>query len=383
VAPVFFFLFAALGALTPFLSLHYHQIGLSATEIGLLMSVMPFTLLLSQPIFGPMTDRSGHRGRMLGRIVAVVALAAGLVGLADTFWILVAGVALWGFVAAPMIPIADSIALGEVSSSGGSYPRLRLWGSIGFLVTSVLLGQLYTAISLRWAFLAYGLLMLATWYFTRRLPAEGISGKPPSWVQVRQLVQNPYLLLFLVLTGIMQMTQAAHSLFFSLHLEGLGGSRATAGLAWGLGALVEVPVWWVLSTVTRKVGSLPLLTFAGAAYALRWWLYSTTASASAIVWLQLLQGISYAIFMPTAVRVVGDLTPPELRTSGQALLVLVNGGIATIIGTLTAGRVVDAAGTGGLYLMLSYVAFCAGLGFMLLILVRARLERILGVRIGG
>lgn len=59
---VYFFFFGAMGAMTPFLSIYYRNVGLTATEIALLLSVPPIMLFVSQPLFGPMADRSGHRG---------------------------------------------------------------------------------------------------------------------------------------------------------------------------------------------------------------------------------------------------------------------------------------------------------------------------------
>lgn len=367
---VFFLLFGAIGALSPFLSIYYHRLGLSGKETSILMSVMPVLLLFSQPIFGPMTDRSGHRGRMLGRLLLVVAVAGAAVALGTSFWTLLPLIALWSFFNGPLVPIADSIALGEVVKTGVSYPQLRLWGSVGFLIATTLFGQLYKWIDLRWAFLIYGVINLIAWRFSARLPAEGVTSQKPVWPELRRLVTNPYLISFLALCAIIQTTQAAHSVFFARHVEVIGGTAGTAGLAWALAAGTEVPVWWVLGKVTRRTGPLPLMAMAGLVFALRWYLFSIVTDPATLVGLQLLQAFSFAIFMPTAVHVIGEFTQPELRTTGQALLMLVNGGLATVIGTLGAGYLVDLHGTAGLYQRASFVALTAGLGFILLIIAR-------------
>lgn len=368
---VFFLLFGAIGALSPFLSIYYHRLGLSGKETSLLMSVMPVLLLISQPIFGPLTDKSGHRGRMLGALLVVVAATGAAVAIGTSFWTLLPLIAIWSFFSGPLVPIADSIALGEVAKTGVSYPRIRLWGSVGFLIVTTIAGMLYKWIDLRWAFVIYGLLNLVAWRYSRSLPAEGVTQQKPVWPELRRLVTNPYLIIFLLLCAIMQTTQAAHSVFFSRHIEVVGGTAGTAGLAWALAALTEVPVWWVLGRVTKRTGPLPLMAVAGLVFALRWYLYSIATDPAMLVGLQLMQAFSFAIFMPTAVHVIGEFTPPELRTTGQALLMLVNGGLATVIGTLGAGYLVDLHGTAGLYRTVSSVALIGGVGFILLILARA------------
>lgn len=363
---VFFFLFGAIGAMTPFLSLYYRNAGLSGTEISLLLSVTPVLLFISQPVFGPLTDRSGHRGRMLSWLALAVSASALLMAFGSSFWTLLPGVLLWAFFSGPLVPIADSLALGEVVRTGVGYPQLRLWGSVGFVLTTTLCGWLYNGMDLRWAFLFYAVLNLATIIFARRLPAEGIAGGRPIWPALKSLLKNPLLGGFLLLSALLQTTQAAHSSFFSIHVENLGGSTGLIGLAWAIAALTEVPVWLVLSRITRRTGPIILLALASFMYGLRWYLFASAQSPNAILWLQLLHAFSFAIFMPTAVVLVGELVPAEIRTSGQALLVLVNGGIATVVGNVVAGRLVDLAGTGYLYEICAYVAFAATAGFLLL-----------------
>lgn len=363
-AVVFFFMFGAIGALSPYLSLFYKEAGLSAMQISLLMSITPFLLFFSQPIFGPLTDRSGHRGRMLALLLLIVAGTGGVMAFGTSFWTLLPLVALWSFFSGVLVPIGDSIALGEVVRKGVTYPQIRLWGSVGFLIVTTVVGRAYDVISLRWAFPIYALLMAAGWYFARRLPADGVSSQRSVWPALKGLLRNRQMMAFLLLSAVIAMANAAHAAFFSVHLQAIGGTNTQIGYAWALAALMEVPLWLVLGRITKKVGPLPMLAFAGFAFAIRFWLYGATTVPLVLVFLQVLQGLSFAVFMPTAVVFVGEMTGEELRTSGQALLVLVNSGVATILGTLGAGRIVDAYGTAVLYRVAGNVAFVAGVGFV-------------------
>ncbi|HYF96217.1 MAG TPA: MFS transporter [Symbiobacteriaceae bacterium] len=375
-AHVFFFVFGAIGALSPFLALYYKQVGLSATQISVLISMAPILLFLSQPIFGPLTDRSGHRGRVLSGLLLIVTATGGLMWFGQSFWTLLPLVAVWAFFAGAIMPIADSIALGEAVRTGASYPVIRLWGSIGFLLVTVAMGRLYDAVSLKWAFPAYSLLMAIAWYFTRRLPADGVRANRAVWPAVRGLLRNRRLLAVLLLSGIITTANAAHATFFSVHMAAVGGTNNQIGWAWGMAAAVEVPVWMLMGKVTQRIGPLPLLAFSGFAYAVRFWLYGAATSPVALLLLQSLQAATYAIFLPTTVGFVGAMSGEELRTSGQALLVLVNSGIASVLGTMAAGRIVDVYGTEILYYVAGSVALTAGVGFVALMgLLRAR-ERI-------
>ncbi len=41
-----------------------------------------------------------------------------------------------------LLPLAESLTLAHLATSDGHYSRIRLWGSIGFIVASLLLGYL-------------------------------------------------------------------------------------------------------------------------------------------------------------------------------------------------------------------------------------------------
>lgn len=364
-AAVYFFLFGAHGAMSPFLSLYFRSQGLSGSQSSLLFSLMPVLLFVSQPLFGPLTDRSGHRGRMLAWLLVAAGLAGLSIAAGGSFWSLLVLVMLWSFFAGPLTPVADSVALGEAQRTGNSYARIRLWGSVSFVIVTILMGRLYDRVDLRWMFAGYAALSLIGALLAHRLPPDGISARRAVLPAMKALVRNPAVAIFLLLSALLQSTQAAHSSFFSLHVQHVGGSNGIVGLSWAIAAAAEVPVWLVLHRISERVGPQRLLAVAGVMYGLRWLINALAPSPGLLMAGQLLQGFTFALFMPTAVLWVGSLVPDELRTSGQALLVLVNGGIATVAGNLLAGRIIDLAGTVALYQVNAAIALAAGVGFFL------------------
>ncbi|HWI65988.1 MAG TPA: MFS transporter, partial [Symbiobacteriaceae bacterium] len=303
-AAIYFLFFGAFGAMGPYQGLYYKHLGLSGTQISVLMSMLPVLLFVSQPLFGPLADRSGNRGRLLAYLLLAVGAAGLLMGVGTSFLTLLPLVMLWGFLYGPVVPIADSVALGEAVRTGSSFPHIRLWGSIGFLIVTVAMGRLYTVIDLRWAFPIYALINVVAWKFASRLPAEGAPSRKLSFREMGRLLRNPFLLGLLLCGALIQATLAAHATFFTIHMASIGGSSAMAGLGWGFSALTEVPVMMVLNRVTQRTGPLPLLVFASAMYALRWLLFSTVSVPAVLVGLQGLQSLTMAIFMPTAVVMI-------------------------------------------------------------------------------
>lgn len=364
---VFFTFFAAYGALLPFIPVYYQAIGLTPGQIAFLQSLTPLLVFLSQPLFGPLADRMGNRGRLLAIVLGAAGLLGAAILLPRSFVALLPIVALFSFFCSGIVPLSDSIALGEAQRTGRAYAQLRLWGSIGFLVATNLLGFVYARFSITWAFGFWLVGIAIACLLSLRLPADAVRReRQPLGPSLRRLVARRELLLFLGVVGILQMTEAAHATFFSIHLSGLGAASGLVGIAWGLAATTEVPVWTFLPRFVRRWGPLPILVVSATCYGVRWLIYGVVGSAPLLVGLQLMQGISFALFMPVAVEEVGRLTPPELRSSGQALLGIVSGGVATVVGTMVGGLLVQRSGTGFLYTVMGVVALVAAAGFVAL-----------------
>ena len=68
-AGFYFFYFAYLGAFAPFFSLYLKSAGISAVEIGMLMSLPQLTRIVAPHLWGWLADRSSRRlhvARMAG-----------------------------------------------------------------------------------------------------------------------------------------------------------------------------------------------------------------------------------------------------------------------------------------------------------------------------
>jgi len=146
---LFYFLcFASLGLYLPFLPPWLEARGVTGFSLGLILANLPALGLVAPPLFGLLADAFGLRGHLLriacaGAALAFAALALTplVSGRALGFTSLFAAVLAFACFRAPIIPMVDVIALEEVKSGRATYPRIRIWGSIGFLITAVAAGR--------------------------------------------------------------------------------------------------------------------------------------------------------------------------------------------------------------------------------------------------
>ena len=148
-AGFYFFYFAYLGAFAPFFSIYLKTVGLSPVEIGTVMALPAVARMTAPHLWGWLADASGGLVRIVrfttfGGLLCWTGMFAGT----SFIWISLVAFSLSFFLSAA-IPLIDSTTLVRLGERTGDYGRIRLWGSIGYMVAVVLVGYLLDFFPLR------------------------------------------------------------------------------------------------------------------------------------------------------------------------------------------------------------------------------------------
>ncbi|MCL4747674.1 MAG: MFS transporter [Burkholderiaceae bacterium] len=296
---LFFAYFAMVGALAPYISLYFADIGMSVAQIGVLMAVPQVTRIFGPPFWGAMLDRHGRPRRLLRASAALgltVMIAFAWVG--AHYAALIALLAVFHFTTSAQSPIAETMALSDSSGDPGAYGSIRMWGSIGFIVAVALTGPLLDVLGVRRLPALLALMCAALLAVALRLPAPRVplttapARGAPAWARIRE----PVLAAFFASCFLMLFAHAALYAFYSLHLDRLGYSKTAIGLAWTLGVLAEIVVFRVQRRLFERTDTLRLLAFCMAGAVVRFALIGAGGDALWVVIVtQLLHGITFGL----------------------------------------------------------------------------------------
>lgn len=340
VAGFYLLYFGAVGVTLPFLPAYLRSLSLSTTQVGLLLSLTPLMGLVAPYFWGYLADRTGQPSRVLTIvIVGSFACFSPLLGV-ERYPFLVAAFAAYAFFASSVTPLIDSLALQHVAQSGGSFAHLRLFGSLGFILSTTAFGLSVDRIS-RATVLAPLVLfgVLALWSFTLRTrTTPGDTLHPLSGLQ---LLGQRDLRWLLAGTTLHWMACAPYHGTFSIHVTALGLPPSIVGLSAGLGVAAEVAVLLLYPRVAERIAPRHLLALAFAASALRWAGFSLVHSPTALITLSLLHGMTFGAFYVSAIAFMARRVPAHLRASGQALFSAATFGLGGLVGYATAGAAYD------------------------------------------
>jgi PPP family 3-phenylpropionic acid transporter len=341
VAAYYFTFFGALGIFLPFFTLVLVSRGLSATEATRVVSALPLMTLIAPPLFGLVADARQSRAWLLRGASLAMALAFASFLRVDSHLAVYLVIGAFAFARAPLTALIDSTAIELLQRQGGSYGRLRLWGSLGFLVAAVGCGGLVENRGLGPALLVAATLLglNATVAFALPAPPPASHDRQGAW---RALLADADLPLFLAAIMIAQIGTSAYDSGFTLHLSRLGLHGRFIGIAWATGVAAEIVLMAWSPRLLRQVPAPRLLAFAMAVAAVRWLCLSQVTAPLAILMLQPLHGITFGLFWLAAVTIARD-RGRAAPTTAQGLLSAAMG-IGGLVGMNLSGRLIEAGG---------------------------------------
>jgi len=362
----YFASFAAFGVYAPFFPRWLEARGVRGLAMGAVAALLPALGVLGPPAVGLLADALGLRGSLLRIACAGAGLAIGALGLAGAagaplgFGAIFAGVLVFAAFRSPMTMLADVVAMERAAGAGTTYGKLRLWGSVGFLLAAVAGGRALDPDRAGALPLAIAALLAATTAAAWSLPARPDARRLPVLREAGALLAAPDFAVFLVISLLAQVAHAGHDLCLSLHLRDRGASDAVAGSAWAIGVVFEVGLMVFVDRLVARFSAPRLLVLALFGAAARWALIASVSSLPALLALQPLHAISFALWWLASLAFVKGRAPARALATAQGLFSAAVGAGA-VLGMLAWGVVYRRAGGVAVFGAASAIALLAAL----------------------
>ena len=347
-------LFGAVGASFPYLPVYYRSAGLSLAEIGLLSSAAAAVGLVTAPIWGTLADRYPRSRLIIPAAASIAALAALALALARQPIAIAAAAIAISAATAGISPVLDARALEMVADDRQRYGRLRVWGSISFVIAVWITGFIVERAGIASLFAVYVPLLVLTAIVALLLRGSGRVTPPlPRLTGIGLVLGEPTLRRFLIAALVGWAASMAVNGFLSIHLVAIGAPGELVGSAWAIGAIVEIPIMWAYPWLVGRFGTRSLLIGGAGALALRAVAISLLTDPVAAAATMLLHGVGFALLLVGGVTYASRHAPSGTEATAQGVLTAVVFSLAMILGHGIGGL---AAGIVGLPAMFGIAA---------------------------
>lgn len=360
--------FAVPAVQMTFLALYLQSHGHALVAIAYAMT-LPWLL---RPFLGPVVswqvDKHHHSGRVMATLIAIalmlILVAAFLPTTPHVLWLWGAAFLFWS----SALPLGEALALRLGQEQGFLYAHARLWGSVSFIVMTVVLGLLVWAFGLSSAVVMLILSMVACIVISLLL--DGLTkgqprlAKAPKWQDFWGLCKNPIYLLIILAGAFAQGSHGAYYSFGSVLWTAAGYGAITIGLLWGLGVAAEVGLFRYLPGEGWRAETL--LFWAAVAGIVRWSVMAFDPAPVMVAALQFLHALTFGAAHLGAIHGIHRLGG-GLQATAQALYAVVQG-FAMALGIFLIGKLFVEVNYHAYWVMVSFSLIslmCAALVFVL------------------
>jgi PPP family 3-phenylpropionic acid transporter len=355
-------LYVAVAAYSPYLQQYYKSLGISLGTIGALAAFTSAVALISSPTWGAIHDRFPTSRVFLPLAAGIGAMGA--VGLATVgaSLLLIPSAAAFAAGMAGLGPMMDVRVLDMAGSDRTRYARVRVWGSISFMVCTPFIG-LAIGDNFRGLFFVAVPMILMGGLAAMLLPGRtgGVHGASLRRAPGRVLGHRP-IALFLIAAFVGWTAVYSQYAFFSIHLREIGASADQIGLAWSIQASLEIPSMFFFPQLSRRFGTERLIVVGMAIMTSRLIVNALFVSPTILIAASVIQGAGYGLVLIGGIAFVSQQAPRGTAATAQGILNGVTFSLSSIVGSGVGGQIAGVVTIRGLY------AITAGLGALAIVL---------------
>lgn len=353
----YFFYFAFIGAFSPYFGLYLQSLSYSAWDIGLLMSQMQLMRLFGPYVWGSLADRAARRVPIvrLAAVASLIGFAAFFV--AREFGALLVAMALMAFFWSAALPLVETVTFDHLRHEPARYSRIRVWGSVGFIVAVMGTGALLDVMPMPALLTVCMLLLAGILGFALAMPEAATHAAGGEPVPVGDVLRQPRVRALLAACFAMSVAHGALYIFYSIHLAENGYGKTLIGSLWSLGVLAEIVVFMVMSRLMARFSLRAILLASFVAAVVRFLIIGWgVESLALIVFAQLLHGLTFGAYHAAAIAAVNRWFPGRCQARGQALYSSLSFGAGGLFGGLFSGWSWEALGAGATFSVSSAAA---------------------------
>jgi PPP family 3-phenylpropionic acid transporter len=335
----YFFYFATLGVLVPYWGLYLKSVGFVPRDIGDLMALLMVSRIVAPVVWGWIADHRESRMTVVraASLLTVVAFSGAFFG--TGFWWLAAVMLLFSFFWHASLPLVEVSTMNHLGAHPGAYGRVRLWGSIGFIVSVMVLGRVIDVGGPGWVVPSLFILMAGIGVYSFTLPEDrrGLHLAHPQ--PFLKIILRRDVAGFLVACLLMQVSHGPYYTFYSIYLEEIGYSKSLIGVLWAFAVLCEIGVFLAMQRVFTRLSLRPVLLASFFLAALRWLLIGYYPHHLAVLVLaQSLHAATFGAFHATAMQMVHRFFTGRHQHRGQAIYGSASFGVGGALGSFVSGH---------------------------------------------
>ena len=364
----YFFYYFFVGLFVPYWGIYLKSLSFSALQIGTLLSLFQISRIFAPNLFGWLADKSGERAKWV-KITSFCGVL-GFLGIfwANTFYSIFFVMMAMSIFTSSTLPLAESLTLShlEANKANSDYSRIRLWGSLGFIVASLVLGIFIDNTGAK--SLIYGLLVAQIIIFLLSfvIPDKVIKLKEGKKRSIWGVLKRTEVIILLTGCALMVSSHGLLYNFYSIFLQEQGYSNIIIGILWSIGVIFEILIFIMMPMILKQLTLKSVLLISLLFAVIRFFLIGNFVdSLSILILAQIMHAATFGSFHVASIQLISNFFNNEHQARGQSLYNSITYGVGGTIGGLGGGYLIDYWGAANTFI---FSAILPLIGFIIIYL---------------
>lgn len=360
-----FLQYAAWGVWLPYMAnylgapIEKGGLGFTGTQIGWILGLAGSIGAVTAPFLaGQIADRFINAERYLGILLIIGGTVNYSLYYVHEFWPFLGLSILYSVCYMPTLALTNSLAFSHLRDPEHQFPRVRVWGTVGWIVASNAFPLIWLQTNLRGSPLppflegetladstrllgdclrASGIIAIAYGFYAMLVlpatPPKRSAENPLAFARAFGLLKHPG---FLVVTMAALPIAMIHQVYFirtGPFLEAIGFNVKHVGPIMSIGQVSEIFFLTILGALLVRLGYRGTLVLGGLAYALRFAVFAlaTPETKNLVVIANALHGLCYGCFFAGAYLYVERVAPSDIRHSAQTVFGIIILGLGPVL----------------------------------------------------
>lgn len=355
------------GFVLPFINLFYVSIGFNGKQIGFISSTSAIVGMLVSPLWVSEVKKRPQARNILQAALILGGIGYYAIGLQSLFPLIILIVFLHALAASGIAPLSDSMAVTVSQEADSGYGSVRVWGSLGWIVTVLSSGWLtarfgfiaaFIGVAVMWLIAASLIFFIQPRFFSSRQIST--QPKPNLRVALQYIWQDKVLRGFAFALIVIGFFNNGVLQFENVFLSELGATKQIISVAGILSAVVEIPFMIYSDKIVQRVGAHRLLLVALSMTIFMRLSVLTLPSIITIMVVRFIGGVAFSFYTISFIKLISSRTQPTETGTVLAIFSVTLAGLVNIVASPVSGAIFDVIGARWLY-ALSSVGYVIGI----------------------
>lgn len=352
---LYFILYSTVACFYPFLTMYFQMRGIPYYKIGILFAVNSLITIIALPVWGVISDKYSGKRKVIFITMILCSILILLFLFTKSFEAILFSLIIFMIFQSPILSITDAYCYEIIEENRSlQFGKIRLMGSLGYAVAALFLGVLIKKTGIEVSFISYSILMICTIFILKTIKFKGKRTRIPiNFYDISKLIRDKKFVLIVISAMFASIAMGANGNYISILIQKTGGDVSKLGIVWFVIAMSELPFLFLGNKIMKKTGVLNLYIIGMLFFTIRFFLNSVCSSYNTVILIQLMQSITFTLYLLTTIEYININSAPNMKTSAFTAFSALAGGLGGLLGNIGGGFILQFKDIFFLYKILS------------------------------